>query len=69
MARDFEDHCWRDVVDEETLEIDHGGRRRSPVLREASLAIIAAGAVHPHPAGPGNSSPLCRGKTLPVRRA
>src|SRR5258705_1670332 len=28
MARDFEDHCWKDVIDPETLEIYQAYRRK-----------------------------------------
>jgi hypothetical protein len=27
MARDFEDHCWKDIVDEEVIEIYEAYRR------------------------------------------
>jgi nicotinamidase-related amidase len=40
MARDFEDHCWRDVVDEETLEIYEPYRREVRVGRTPALLAI-----------------------------
>jgi len=40
MARDFEDHCWKDVVDQETLEIYRAYHRKLFVgERPAVLAI------------------------------
>jgi maleamate amidohydrolase len=40
MARDFEDHCWRDIVDEETLEIYQPYRREVRVGRNPALLAI-----------------------------
>src|SRR5713101_6906967 len=40
MARDFEDHCWRDIVDEETLEIYEPYRREVRVGRNPALLAI-----------------------------
>jgi len=40
MARDFEDHCWRDIVDEETLEIYQPYRREVRVGRAPALLAI-----------------------------
>ena len=40
MARDFEDHCWRDIVDEETLEIYQPYRREVRVGRTPALLAI-----------------------------
>src|SRR5262249_60965850 len=40
MARDFEDHCWKDVIDAETLEIYQAYRRKTYIGdRPAVLAI------------------------------
>ncbi|HSM20352.1 MAG TPA: isochorismatase family protein [Hyphomicrobiales bacterium] len=40
MARDFEDHCWKDIVDDEILEIYRSYRREIHVgERPAVLAI------------------------------
>src|SRR5256885_4998648 len=40
MARDFEDHCWKDIVDEETLEIYEPYRREVRVGRNPALLAI-----------------------------
>jgi maleamate amidohydrolase len=40
MARDFEDHCWRDVVDEEILEIYEPYRRELRVGRNPAVLAI-----------------------------
>jgi hypothetical protein len=34
MGRDFEDHCWKDIVDEEILEI------YEPYRREVRVGVI-----------------------------
>src|SRR5262249_29011268 len=40
MARDFEDHCWKDVIDADTLEIYQAYRRKTYIGdRPAVLAI------------------------------
>jgi maleamate amidohydrolase len=39
MARDFEDHCWRDVIDAETIEIYQAYRRQVHV--GANPAVLA----------------------------
>jgi len=28
MARDFEDHCWKDVIDADTIQIYQAYRRK-----------------------------------------
>src|SRR5438105_4731596 len=40
MARDFEDHCWRDIVDEEILEIYAPYRREVRVGRNPAVLAI-----------------------------
>ena len=40
MARDFEDHCWKDIVDEEILEIYQPYRREVRVGRNPALLAI-----------------------------
>ena len=40
MARDFEDHCWRDIIDEETLEIYEPYRRELFVGRNPAILAI-----------------------------
>jgi len=40
MARDFEDHCWKDVVDEEILEIYQPYRRELKVGRNPAILAI-----------------------------
>jgi nicotinamidase-related amidase len=40
MKRDFEDHCWKDVVDEETLEIYEAYRRDVYVGRNPAILAI-----------------------------
>ena len=40
MARDFEDHCWKDVFDAETLEIYEPYRREVRVGRTPALLAI-----------------------------
>ena len=40
MARDFEDHCWRDIVDEETLEIYEPYRREVRVGKNPAVLAI-----------------------------
>src|SRR6266566_9141813 len=40
MARDFEDHCWKYIVDEETLEIYEPYRREVRVGRNPALLAI-----------------------------
>ena len=40
MARDFEDHCWKDIVDEETLEIYEPYRREVRVGRNPAVLAI-----------------------------
>jgi maleamate amidohydrolase len=40
MARDFEDHCWKDIVDEETLEIYEPYRRELRVGRNPAVLAI-----------------------------
>src|SRR5256885_2346614 len=40
MARDFEDHCWKDVVDEEILEIYEPYRRELRVGRNPAILAI-----------------------------
>src|SRR5262245_66326769 len=40
MARDFEDHCWKDVIDPDTMQIYQAYRRKVYVgERPAVLAI------------------------------
>jgi hypothetical protein len=40
MARDFEDHCWKDIIDQEIIEIYESYRREVRVgHRPAVLAI------------------------------
>ena len=39
MARDFEDHCWRDVIPRETLELYAGYERK--LLVGPSPALVA----------------------------
>ena len=40
MARDFEDHCWRDIVDDEILEIYEPYRREVHVGRNPAVLAI-----------------------------
>ena len=40
MARDFEDHCWKDIVDEEILEIYQPYRREVGVGRNPAVLAI-----------------------------
>ena len=40
MARDFEDHCWKDIVDEEILEIYEPYRRELRVGRKPAVLAI-----------------------------
>jgi maleamate amidohydrolase len=40
MARDFEDHCWKDLVDEEILEIYEPYRREVRVGRNPAVLAI-----------------------------
>jgi len=40
MVRDFEDHCWQDIVDEEILEIYESYRRELRVGDNAALLAI-----------------------------
>src|SRR5712672_2952446 len=40
MARDFEDHCWKDVVDDEILEIYEPYRRELKVGRNPAVLAI-----------------------------
>ena len=40
MARDFEDHCWKDIVDEEILEIYQPYRREVRVGRSPAVLAI-----------------------------
>jgi hypothetical protein len=40
MARDFEDHCWKDIVDEEILEIYAPYRREVRVGRKPAVLAI-----------------------------
>jgi nicotinamidase-related amidase len=40
MARDFEDHCWKDIIDEEILEIYEPYRRELRVGRNPAVLAI-----------------------------
>jgi maleamate amidohydrolase len=40
MARDFEDHCWKDIVDDEILEIYEPYRREIHVGRNPAVLAI-----------------------------
>jgi maleamate amidohydrolase len=40
MARDFEDHCWKDLVDQETLEIYEPYRREVRVGKNPAVLAI-----------------------------
>jgi len=40
MARDFEDHCWKDIVDEEIIEIYEPYRREVRVGRNPAVLVI-----------------------------
>lgn len=40
MARDFEDHCWKDIVDEEILEIYEPYRREVRIGRNPAVLAI-----------------------------
>src|ERR1700704_4145281 len=40
MARDFEDHCWKDIVDDEILEIYEPYRRTVRVGRNPAVLAI-----------------------------
>ena len=40
MARDFEDHCWKDIVDEEIFEIYQPYRRAIRVGRNPAVLAI-----------------------------
>jgi maleamate amidohydrolase len=40
MARDFEDHCWKDIVDAETIEIYAPYRREVRVGRNPAVLAI-----------------------------
>ena len=40
MARDFEDHCWKDVVDPDTLQIYQAYRRKTYVGDKPAVLAI-----------------------------
>src|SRR4029079_900079 len=40
MARDFEDHCWRDIVDADTIQIYQAYRRKIYVGDNAAVLAI-----------------------------
>jgi maleamate amidohydrolase len=40
MARDFEDHCWKDIVDEEVIEIYEAYRREVRVGPNPAVLAI-----------------------------
>src|SRR6478672_12536485 len=40
MARDFEDHCWKDIVDADTIQIYHAYRRKIYVGDNAAVLPI-----------------------------
>ncbi len=40
MARDFEDHCWKDIVDAETIEVYAAYRRELRVGRNPAVLAI-----------------------------
>ena len=40
MARDFEDHCWKDVIDAETIEIYQAYRRKTYVGDNPAVLAI-----------------------------
>src|SRR5215510_14181884 len=40
MARDFEDHCWKDIVNEDILEIYEPYRREVKVGRNPAILAI-----------------------------
>src|SRR5262245_36045645 len=40
MARDFEDHCWKDVVEADTVEIYHDYRRTRNVGENPAVVAI-----------------------------
>ena len=47
MARDFEDHCWKDIVDEEILEIYEPYRREVRIGRNPAVLAIVGHLLHP----------------------
>jgi len=40
MARDFEDHCWKDVIDPDTLQIYQAYRRKTYVGNNPAVLAI-----------------------------
>ena len=40
MMRDFEDHCWKDIVDQEIIEIYEPYRREVAVGRRPAVLAI-----------------------------
>ena len=40
MSDDFEDHCWRDLVDDEILEIYQSYRRETSIGPNPALLVI-----------------------------
>ena len=40
MARDFEDHCWKDIVDADTIQIYQAYRRKIYVGDNAAVLAI-----------------------------
>ena len=40
MSDDFEDHCWRDLVDDEILEICQSYRRETSIRSNPALLVI-----------------------------
>src|SRR5262249_50703334 len=41
MARDFEDHCWKDVIDADTIQIYQAYRRKIYVGDNPAVLAIA----------------------------
>jgi len=40
MSDDFEDHCWRDLVDDDILEIYQSYRRETSIRPNPALLVI-----------------------------
>ena len=74
MANDFEDHCWKDVIAPDVLDIYADYRRRIYVgPRPALLAVdlyelVYRGGAEPPVAGPGIGAPVDRVVGVPPVR-
>ena len=72
MARDFEDHCWKDVVDADTIAIYQAYRRQTYVGDNPAVLVRRAGA-HPVPRATssrqGQRRPVVRRSAVPPSRS